>query len=184
MADPRRGSGAPNEVGETQYAALPTGSGSGVAIERVKRPPLTITLLPVRILASVRLILSLLAVLSLGSAPNVLAATAEWQPGPDAILDNTYAGSIDLPAAGATVSATQAVTVAGWVVDRAADGWAGIDTVHVYDGLAGQGGSFLGQAVVALPRADVAQVLEIHSGRTPDFRSRWRVANSRLVRTT
>src|SRR5262249_16900914 len=34
------------------------------------------------------------------------------------------------------------------------------DDVHVYDGLAGQGGTFLGQATVGLPRPDVARALE------------------------
>ena len=31
------------------------------------------------------------------------AQTTGWQPGPDAILDNTYDGFIDVPASGATV---------------------------------------------------------------------------------
>jgi hypothetical protein len=31
----------------------------------------------------------LLAVLSMGLAPNALAASGAWQPGPDAVLDNT-----------------------------------------------------------------------------------------------
>jgi hypothetical protein len=107
-------------------------------------------------IAILRLILALLAVLWTATAQ---AALADWQPGPGASLDNTYAGSIDVPAAGATLGPNQAVTLAGWVVDRAADGWAGIDNVHIYDGLAGDGGRFLGQATFAQPRPDVAQAL-------------------------
>jgi hypothetical protein len=103
-----------------------------------------------------RLILTLAVVLSLGS---VSSAMADWQPGPDAILDNTYSGAIDLPANGSTVPSDQSLTVSGWVVDGAAEGWAGIDNVHVYDGLAGQGGTFLGQASFAQYRPDVAQGL-------------------------
>lgn len=112
-----------------------------------------------RILVTCRLILSLFTVLSLSSPLVALAAPGDWQPGPDAILDDTYAGSIDVPGNGSTLPSNQSVTISGWVVDRDAEGWAGIDNVHVYDGLAGQGGTFLGQAIFALPRPDVAQVL-------------------------
>jgi hypothetical protein len=97
--------------------------------------------------------------LSLLAAPNALAAPGEWQPGPDALLDDTYAGVIDVPASGSSLSTNQAITVSGWVVDQSADGWAGIDNVHVYDGLAGEGGTFLGQATFAQNRPDVAQAL-------------------------
>lgn len=111
-----------------------------------------------RSLAIWRLVSSLLAVLSLGS-PLMARAAGDWQPGPNAVQDNTYTGWIDLPASGSTLASNQSVTIAGWVVDQTAEGWAGIDNVHVYDGLAGQGGTFLGQATFALPRPDVAQVL-------------------------
>ncbi|MBV9894728.1 MAG: hypothetical protein JO020_11200 [Chloroflexi bacterium] len=117
------------------------------------KPPMRTTI------AISRLMLSLLAVLSIALPPLALAASGDWQPGPDAVLDNTYVGFIDLPTSGSTVGSNQAVTIAGWVVDRAADGWAGIDNVHVYDGLAGQGGTFLGQATFAEARPDVAQAL-------------------------
>src|SRR5919198_1220945 len=40
------------------------------------------------------------------------AQTADWQPGPGAILDNTYAGFIDVPASGATVPGSGAFSVA------------------------------------------------------------------------
>jgi hypothetical protein len=89
----------------------------------------------------------------------VAAQSADWQPGPSAILDNTYAGFIDVPANGATVPGSGSFTVAGWFVDRTAQGWAGFDDVHIYDGLAGPGGVFLGRGRVALSRPDVGQAL-------------------------
>ena len=93
-------------------------------------------------------------VLGLALAPAAYAA--DWQPGPDAILDNTYSGSIDAPSGGGTVSSTQPLTIAGWVLDRSADGWTGIDGVDVYDGVVGQG-TFLGHALIDQSRPDVAQ---------------------------
>jgi hypothetical protein len=104
-------------------------------------------------------VILLTVLIGLGSPMAAMAASAEWQPGPEAVLDNTYAGSIDVPPSGASQSSNRSVSVSGWVVDRTADGWAGIDNVHIYDGLAGQGGTFLGQATFALSRPDVAQVL-------------------------
>jgi hypothetical protein len=112
-----------------------------------------------RTMAAFRLIVSLFAVLSLGAPAAALAATGDWQPGPNASLDNTYTGFIDAPASGSTVSSNQPMIVSGWVVDRVAEGWAGIDNVHIYDGLAGEGGTFLGQANFAQSRPDVGQVL-------------------------
>jgi hypothetical protein len=103
--------------------------------------------------------LLLFAIFVLGAPVRTLAASGDWQPGPDAAFDNTYVGFIDQPGSGATLASSQSLTIAGWVVDRAADGWAGIDAVHVYDGLAGQGGTFLGQATIAQSRPDVAQAL-------------------------
>ena len=105
------------------------------------------------------MILVLLVVLSTSIASTAVAAPGEWQPGPDASLDNTYAGTVDFPASGSTLPSGQSATISGWVVDQAADGWAGIDNVHVYDGLAGQGGMLVGQATFAQPRPDVAQAL-------------------------
>jgi hypothetical protein len=105
------------------------------------------------------LLLVVLTLLNLILTPSVLAAPGTWQPGPDAVGDNTYAGVIDVPANGSTIASNQSVTVSGWVVDQSAEGWAGIDNVHVYDGLAGQGGTFLGQATFAQNRPDVAQAL-------------------------
>jgi hypothetical protein len=99
----------------------------------------------------------LLMALWLALAPGALA---DWQPGPNAILDNSYSGVIDSPVSGSTVSSTQPVVISGWVVDRSADGWAGIDGVDVYEGDAGQGGTFLGHASSAQSRPDVAQALD------------------------
>lgn len=112
-----------------------------------------------RTIAIPRLLFTLLAILSIALAPRALAAPGEWQPGPNAAGDNTYAGVIDLPVSGASLPSNEPMTISGWVVDQSADGWAGIDNVHVYDGLAGAGGTFLGQATFAQARPDVAQAL-------------------------
>src|SRR5437899_2706812 len=101
----------------------------------------------------------LAVVLSFVLAPQTDAAPGQWLPGPEAILDNTYAGVVDQPIDGSTTASNQPIAVSGWVVDQTADGWAGIDAVHVYDGLAGAGGTFLGQASVAQSRPDVGEGL-------------------------
>jgi hypothetical protein len=99
-------------------------------------------------------------VIWLALTPGAQVTPGEWQPGPDAILDNTYSGVIDLPISGSPVASNQTVVISGWVVDRSADGWAGIDDVHVYEGTPGQGGTFLGQASHAQSRPDVGQALD------------------------
>jgi len=76
-----------------------------------------------------------------------------WQPGPGAVLDNTYQGFIDQPSAGATVGAGAAFRVAGWVVDTTAEGWAGIDGVEVL-----HGSTVLARGSVGGARPDVASV--------------------------
>jgi hypothetical protein len=98
----------------------------------------------------------LLLLMSL-QVPSALAAT--WQPAADAVGDMTYAGFVDQPAAGTSLTADQALVVSGWFVDQTAQGWAGIDDVQIYDGLSGLGGAFLGRATIGLPRPDVAQSL-------------------------
>src|SRR5258708_171732 len=75
------------------------------------------------------------------------------------MLDNSYTGNVDQPVNGSIVPFDQPVAVVGWVIDRTADGWAGIDDLHVYEGLAGQG-TFLGRASFAQSRPDVAQALD------------------------
>jgi hypothetical protein len=82
-----------------------------------------------------------------------------WLPGPSAAGDDTYSGSIDTPSAGATVSQNSTIVVQGWVVDRTAVGWTGIDDVQVYLGLQEQGAPLLADAHVGLRRDDVAAAL-------------------------
>jgi hypothetical protein len=103
--------------------------------------------------------LMLFVMLGIGPAPVAQAAAGDWQPGPYAILDNTYAGSVDLPVAGSTIPSNQPMTVTGWVIDRSAQGWGGIDDLHIYDGIAGPGGTFLGRASFAQSRPDVGMTL-------------------------
>ncbi len=96
--------------------------------------------------------------LGLGAAP-VSAQTAGWSPGPNATGENTYDGYIDFPPAGASMPANQGILLNGWVVDKTAQGWAGIDEVHLYDGRAGEGGTFITRGVPALDRPDVGLAL-------------------------
>jgi hypothetical protein len=93
--------------------------------------------------------------LLLASAPAAMAQSAGWQPGPGAILDNTYDGFIDVPTNGATVPGSGAFTVAGWFVDRTAQGWAGADDVEVWLGTMDGGGRMLAKATFAQSRPDV-----------------------------
>jgi hypothetical protein len=97
--------------------------------------------------------LALLTVLALPSA--VLAQEVPggggWTPGPGATGDNTYQGFVDEPQPDAAVSAGAPLTVRGWVVDTAAEGWAGIDGVQVL-----QGDRVLAQGSVGIDRPDVA----------------------------
>ncbi|HEY3058526.1 MAG TPA: hypothetical protein VGL99_06080 [Chloroflexota bacterium] len=104
--------------------------------------------------------LVVLACLSLLVVGGVRAdPSSPWLPGPDASGDDTYAGFVDAPAVGQTVSTTAAFEVRGWVVDQTASGWAGIDQVQVYAGLMNQGGHKLADAVIVLDRPDVAAAL-------------------------
>jgi hypothetical protein len=87
-------------------------------------------------------------------APAPAAAQAPtWLPGPGAILDPTYDGFIDLPANAATVP-NGGFTVAGWFVDKTAQGWAGADDVQVWQGTM-DGGKMLAKASFAQNRPDV-----------------------------
>jgi hypothetical protein len=89
--------------------------------------------------------------------PSMAAADAltSWTPGPDAILDNTYDGFIDVPSMNATVPNGN-FTVAGWFVDTQAEGWAGADNVQVWQGTMDGGGKLLASALFAQYRPDVA----------------------------
>ena len=92
-------------------------------------------------------------------APMSAAAQASgWQPGPGAVLDNTYDGFIDAPAGNATVS-TNGFQVAGWFVDRTAQGWAGADDVQVWLGTMDGGGKMLAKLSFAQNRPDVGAAL-------------------------
>jgi hypothetical protein len=98
--------------------------------------------------------------LLLASVPSVSAQSAgDWSPGPGAILDNTYAGFIDVPPAGSTVPGSGSFTVAGWFVDKAAQGWAGADDVQVWLGTMDGGGKMLAKALFAQSRPDVGTAL-------------------------
>jgi hypothetical protein len=94
-------------------------------------------------------------------APAVVHAdpVTDWTAGPNAVLDNSaYAGFIDVPSAGATVS-TGGFTVAGWFVDRSAQGWAGADDVQIWLGAMDGGGRMLTKALFAQSRPDVGTAL-------------------------
>jgi hypothetical protein len=71
------------------------------------------------------------------------------------VLDNTYDGYVDAPAANATVP-NGGFTVAGWVVDKTAEGWAGVDDVQIWQGIMDGGGKLLTKATFAQSRPDVA----------------------------
>jgi len=86
------------------------------------------------------------------------AQAAGWSPGPGAAGDPTYAGFVDVPANGATVS-SGGFTVAGWFVDQTAQGWAGADDIQVWQGAMGGGGKMLAKATIAQSRPDVASAL-------------------------
>lgn len=77
-----------------------------------------------------------------------------WTPGPNAALEDTYDGYIDVPAMNATVS-PGGFMVSGWVVDKTADGWSGVDGVQVWLGSLGSG-ALLATASVGQSRPDVA----------------------------
>jgi len=99
----------------------------------------------------------LVALLLAFSSPAAADQANPWQPGQDAIGEDTYLGFIDAPAPNATVQST--FEVRGWAVDQTAEGWAGIDQVQVVQGLLGQGGRVLAMAQIAQDRPDVAQAL-------------------------
>jgi hypothetical protein len=80
---------------------------------------------------------------------------SSWTAGPGAILDPSYDGFIDIPQLNSTVP-TGGFTVAGWFVDKAAEGWAGADDVQIWQGTMDGGGKMLAKAVFAQSRPDVA----------------------------
>ncbi|MBV9358566.1 MAG: hypothetical protein JO023_23900 [Chloroflexi bacterium] len=90
----------------------------------------------------------------------VAAQPRGWSAGPGASGDNTYVGSIDVPPNGASVPAGTPLVVGGWVVDRTAQGWAGIDGLQVANGQIDNGGTVLASSgIVGQNRPDVAAAL-------------------------
>jgi hypothetical protein len=109
-----------------------------------------------------RILIHLLAgvVLLVSTTPAAAQQTGgDWQPGPGAILDNTYSGAIDTPSAGANVTTGSSVVVGGWFVDTTAQGWAGYDDVQVFSGPMDAGGTMLARAAFGQNRPDVAAAL-------------------------
>jgi hypothetical protein len=94
-----------------------------------------------------------------GSDLAVADAASPWTAGPNAVGDDTFAGFIDTPVSGSTVTRNSPVIVQGWVVDRTAQGWTGIDDVQIYLGLQDQGGSLVTHATIGQRRDDVAAAL-------------------------
>src|SRR5262245_29519407 len=88
------------------------------------------------------------------------AGASGWSPGPSAAAaSDTYDGSIDAPSANAVVPAG-AFQVSGWFVDRAAQGWTGVDDIQVWLGAMDSGGSkLLAHANLGLSRPDVGAAL-------------------------
>jgi hypothetical protein len=104
-------------------------------------------------------VMALLGLVGMTLAPLPAAAqTSDWQAGPGAVLDNTYAGFVDAPTANATVS-TGGFNLNGWFVDRSAQGWAGADDVQIYLGQMDGGGRMLARAQIAQSRPDVGNAL-------------------------
>jgi Bacterial Ig domain len=100
-------------------------------------------------------LISMTMVLLIAAVPSVSAQSGGWQPGPGAILDNTYDGFIDTPQNGATVPGAGSFNVMGWFVDKQAQGWAGADDVQVWLGTMDGGGHMLAKAAIAQNRPDV-----------------------------
>jgi hypothetical protein len=94
-------------------------------------------------------------IVTVGTATSASAQSAGWQPGPGAVLDNTYDGFIDVPTNGSTVPGSGSFSVSGWFIDTTAQGWAGADDVQVWLGTMDGGGRMLAKASFAQSRPDV-----------------------------
>jgi hypothetical protein len=128
--------------------------------------------MPLTQLRSIPLALLFLALLTrMGSPSHATAAVLGdgWLPGPGASGDNTYSGIIDAPAADTRIGASGTVQLAGWFVDRTAEGWAGADDIEIYLGTLLNGGTLLTHAYFAQNRPDVAATF----GRQDWTRSGW-----------
>jgi len=92
------------------------------------------------------------------STPSV-AFAEDWLAGPGASGASTLAGAIDAPRMNVGLTTSGTLQLAGWVVDRTADGWAGVDDVEIFLGSMGNGGTLLANTFFAQDRPDVAQAL-------------------------
>jgi hypothetical protein len=91
------------------------------------------------------------------AAPSAAVADplTSWTAGPNAILDDTYTGYIDVPAMNANVP-TGGFNVSGWFFDTTAEGWAGADDMQLWLGTMDGGGKLLTHLNFAQNRPDVA----------------------------
>jgi hypothetical protein len=87
------------------------------------------------------------------SAQAVSLTTTTWLPGPNGVGLSTISGTVDQPQNATTGQLT------GWVVDTTAQGWSGIDTIQIWNGLMEAGGQMIGPAVLQVNRPDVADSL-------------------------
>ena len=83
---------------------------------------------------------------------------ATWTPGTGATGDNTYAGNVDQPAPGVSLSVDRLASLSGWFVDTSAQGWSGADDIQVFAGSMDTG-TPLGHGQLGVPRPDVAASL-------------------------
>jgi Bacterial Ig domain len=104
------------------------------------------------------IVLALLAAALPGAARAADTSGYGWSAGPGG-GDNTYDGYIDMPTDGASVAIDSPLRVGGWVVDKTAQGWAGIDQIQVFRGTMDGGGAVLATADVAQARPDVGAAL-------------------------
>ena len=106
-----------------------------------------------------RLLVMLALVLAVVPARAGAEPGSPWSPGPNAQGDDTYAGALDSPSSGTAFTASARILIQGWVVDRTASGWTGIDDVQVYLGPMDQSGTLLVDASLGVARPDVAAAL-------------------------
>jgi len=107
----------------------------------------------VRGLAALGLVAAQLLSAGQASAQAISLTTTSWLPGPSSTGLSTLSGTVDQPKS-ATLGQLN-----GWVVDTTANGWSGVDTVQVWNGLMDSGGQLISNAVIQLNRPDVAATL-------------------------
>jgi hypothetical protein len=108
---------------------------------------------PVRALAAIALAAAQLFSAGQVSAQAVSLTTTTWLPGPDSAGMSTFSGTVDQPPSARTGQLT------GWVVDTTAQGWSGVDTIQVWNGLMDAGGQQISTAILQVNRPDVATSL-------------------------